>query len=51
MSVTQENKIQYHETTDKSISIDINKVLKDVEYFNEIANTWTIVKTYRYKLW
>lgn len=38
------NKIQYHETTDKSISININKVLKDVEYFNEIANTWTMQK-------
>ena len=44
MSATQENKIQYHETTDKSISIDINKVLEDVGYFNEIANTWTMAK-------
>jgi hypothetical protein len=39
-----QNKIQYHETTDKSISIDINKVLEDVEHFNEIANTWTMQK-------
>lgn len=37
-------KIQYHETTDKSISIDINKVLEDVGRFNEIANTWTMAK-------
>ena len=44
MSVTQENKIQYHETTDKSISIDINKVLEDVEHFNEVANIWTMSK-------
>lgn len=44
MSVTQENKIQYCETTDKSISIDINKVLKDVEHFNEVANVWTMPK-------
>ena len=44
MSVTQENKIQYHETTDEFISIDINKVLEDVEYFNKIANIWTMVK-------
>ena len=44
MSVTQRNKIQYHETTDKSISIDINKVLEDVEYFNELANVWTMPK-------
>ena len=44
MSVTQENKIQYHEMTDKSISIDINKVLEDVEYFNELANVWTMPK-------
>jgi hypothetical protein len=44
MSATQRNKIQYHETTDKSISIDINKVLEDVGYFNEIANTWSMPK-------
>ena len=44
MSVTQENKIQYHETTDEFISIDINKVLKDVEYFNELVNVWTMPK-------
>lgn len=44
MSVIQENKIQYHEMTDKPISIDINKVLEDVEYFNELANVWTMPK-------
>lgn len=44
MSVTQRNKIQYHETTDEFISININKVLEDVGYFNEIANTWTMAK-------
>jgi hypothetical protein len=44
MSVTQENKIQYHETTDKPISININKVLEDVEYFNKLADIWTIPK-------
>lgn len=40
----KENKIQYYETIDKSISIDINKVLEDVEYFNKIANIWTMAK-------
>lgn len=44
MSVTQENKIQYYETTDKPSSIDMNKFLKDVEYFNEVANIWTMPK-------
>lgn len=44
MSVTQENKIQYHEMTDKFISIDMNKVLEDVEYFNKLANVWVMQK-------
>ena len=44
MSVIQENKIQYHEMTDKPISININKVLEDVEYFNKLADIWTMPK-------